>query len=46
MRCAYQQQILAVEVNNSAKVKLLSFNKIDVFLYDVTVSDNDVLEVR
>jgi len=32
------------EAKNSAKVKLLSFNRTDVFLYDVMVSENDVLE--
>ena len=37
---------LADEVKNSAKVKLLSFNRADVFLYDVIVSENDVLEAR
>jgi len=35
---------LAVEVKNSAKVTLLSFNRTDVFLYDVTVWENDVLK--
>jgi len=36
--------ILAVEVKNSAKVTLLSFNTMAVFLYDEIVSENDVLE--
>jgi len=35
---------LAVEVENSAKVTLLSFNTTVVFLHDVMVSENDVLE--
>jgi len=37
---------VAVEVENSATVTVLSFNKIAVFLYDFTVSENDVLEAR
>jgi len=32
------------EVKNSAKVKLLSFNRTYIFLYDVMVLENDVLE--
>jgi len=35
---------LAVEVKNSAKGTLLSFNTTSVFLLDVMVSENDVLE--
>jgi len=35
---------LAVEVKNSAKVTLLSFNATAVFPYDVMVSEIDVLE--
>jgi len=31
---------LAVEVKNSAKVTSLSFNRTDVFLYDVVVLEN------
>jgi len=31
IRWAYQHPLLAGEVKNSAKVKLLSFNRIDVF---------------
>jgi len=38
--------ILAGEVNNSAKVKLLGFNRTDVLLYDVMLSENEVLEAR
>ena len=33
-----------VEVKNSAKVTLLSFKATAVFLHDVIVSENDVLE--
>jgi len=44
IRWAYQHYILAVEVKNSAKVTLLSFNITAVFLHDVMVSENDVLE--
>jgi len=29
-----------------AKVMLLSFNGTDIFLYDVIVSENDLLEAR
>jgi len=35
---------LTGEVKHSAKAKLLSFNRIDVFLYDVMVLENDVLK--
>jgi len=35
---------LVVEVKNSAKVTLLSFNTTAVFLHDVMVSENDFLE--
>ena len=31
-------------MKNSAKVKLVSFNGTAVFLHDVIMSDNDVLE--
>jgi len=44
IRWAYQHQILAVEVKNSAKGMLLSFTTTAVFLHDVMVSENDVLE--
>jgi len=37
---------LAVEVKNSAKVKLLGFNRTGVLLYDVMLSENKVLEAR
>jgi len=35
---------LAVEVKNPAKKALLSFNTMAVFLHDVMVSENDVIE--
>jgi len=35
---------LAVNVKNSAKITLLSFNTTAVFLHDVMVLENDVLE--
>jgi len=35
---------LAVKVKNSAKVTLLNFSKTAVFLHDIVVSENDVLE--
>jgi len=35
---------LAVKVKNSAKITLLTFNTTDVYLHDVMVSENDVLE--
>jgi len=35
---------LAVKVKNSAKIALLSFNTTAVFLHDVMMSENDVLE--
>jgi len=41
-----QHLILAIEVKNSAKVTLLSFNRIAVFVYDVMVVENIVLEAR
>jgi len=44
IRWAYQHQILAVEVKNSAKITMLSFNTTAVFLHDIMVSENDVLE--
>jgi len=37
---------LATEVKNSAKVTLLSFNRTAVFLCDVMVLENAVLEAR
>ena len=45
---AYQHYILVVKVKNStsAKVTLLSFNRTDVFLYDVMVSEDHVLEAK
>jgi len=46
IRWTYQHYILAIKVKNSAKVKLLSFNRTAVFLSDTMVSENDVLEVR
>jgi len=36
--------ILAVEVKKSAKGTLLIFNTTSVFLHDVMVAENDVLE--
>jgi len=39
-------QILTVEMKNFAKVSLLSFNETALSLYDVIVSENDVLETR
>jgi len=41
---AYQHLILAVEVRNSAKAMLLSFNTVTVFLHDVMATENDVVE--
>jgi len=35
---------LAIEVKNSAKVTLLSFNTTAVFLQGVMLSENDILE--
>ena len=46
IRWAYQHQILADEVKNSAKAKLLSFNRTDVFLYEVSTPECDILEAR
>jgi len=43
IRWAYQQ-VLAVEDKNFAKITFLSFNITAVFLHDVMVSENDVLE--
>ena len=43
IRWAYQQ-VLAVEVKNFAKITFLSFNITSVFLHDVMVPENDVLE--
>jgi len=42
----YQHLILEGEVKKSTKVQFFSFNRTDVFMYDITVSDNDVLEAR
>ena len=40
------QQVLAVEVKNFAKITtFLSFNTTAVFLHDIIVQENDVLEV-
>jgi len=36
--------IFGVEVKNSAKVKLISFNATVVFPHDVMMSESDVLE--
>jgi len=36
---------LAIEVKNAAKGTFRSFNRTAVFLHDVVVSENDVLEV-
>ena len=44
IRWAYQQSILAVEVKNSVEGTVLSFNTTAVFLHDVMVSENNVLE--
>jgi len=38
--------IFAVQVKNSAKVMLLSFNRSGVFLDDIMASENDVLDLR
>jgi len=46
IRWAYQYYILAVEVKNPGKLALLSFNRTAAFLYNVTVSENDILEAR
>jgi len=46
IRWAYQHYILALEMKNSAKITLLSFSKMAVFLHDVMVSENDVLEAK
>jgi len=35
-----------VEIKNPEKLSLLSFNRTAVFLYDVMVLENDVLEAR
>jgi len=37
---------LAVEVKDSAKITLLSLNATAIFLHDVMVSENYVLEAR
>jgi len=41
-----QHLILAIEVKKFAKVMLLSLNRIAVFVYDVMVVENVVLEAR
>jgi len=46
IRWSYRHQILAIEVKNSAKVTLLSFNRTAVFLGDVMVLENVVVEAR
>jgi len=33
-------------MKNPGKIALLNFNRTAAFLYDVTVSENDVLEAR
>ena len=45
IRWAYPH-VLAVEVKNFAKITCLSFNTTAVFLHDVMVPENDVLEAR
>jgi len=42
----YQHYNLAVEVKISAKETLPSFSRTNVFLYDVMVSEDDVIEAR
>ena len=44
IRWVCYQQVLAVEVKNFAKITFLSFNITSVFLHDVMVPENDVLE--
>jgi len=46
IRWAYLHYVLAVEVKNFAKITFLSFNTTAVFLHDVMVQENDVLEAR
>jgi len=43
IRWAYQQ-VLAVEVKNFVNITFVSFNTTAVFLHDVIVPENDVLE--
>jgi len=43
IKWAYQH-VLAVEVKNFAKITFLGFNITAVFLHDVMVPENDVLE--
>jgi len=43
IRWAYQQ-VMAVEVKNFAKITFLGFNITTVFLHDVMMPENDVLE--
>jgi len=44
IRWAYEHYVSAVEVKNFAKITFLSFNTTAVFLHDVMVPENDVLE--
>jgi len=44
IRWACQHYVLAVKVKNFAKITFLSFNTTAVFLHDVMVQENDVLE--
>jgi len=46
VRWPYQHQILAIEVKNSVKVKLLSFNRTDDFLFDVMIQKKFALEAK
>jgi len=46
IRWFYQYYILAVDMKNPEKLTLLSFNRTAASLYNVTVSENDVLEAR
>jgi len=44
IRWAYQHYVLGVEVTNFGKITFPSFNTTAVFLHDVMVPENDVLE--
>jgi len=44
IRWTYQHYVLVVEVKNFATITFLSFNTTAVFLHDVMVPENDVLE--
>jgi len=44
INCAYQHYILEVEAKNSAKMTFHIFNTTAVFLRDVMMSENDVIE--